>query len=241
MRPAIEAVVFDWGGTLSPWRTIDSADPWRAYATAADPARADERAAALCAAEAAAWILARDRHQSSTLDDVFAAAGVDVTGDRHAAGLAAYLEFWRPHCDADPEAADLLRRLRAAGLRVGVLSNTLWPSAVHEEIFERDGLAELIDAAVYTSSIAWTKPHPGPFRAVLSALEVDEPARAVFVGDRLCDDVYGAQQLGMRTIYLPHSDIPAEQVGDNEGVPDVVVQRLSEVEAAVNRWRRSSD
>ena len=34
-RPAagpVEAVIFDWGGTLTPWHTIDLGQQWRVFA-----------------------------------------------------------------------------------------------------------------------------------------------------------------------------------------------------------------
>ena len=37
----VEAVIFDWGGTLTPWHTIDFAKAWRAVAEVADQARVD--------------------------------------------------------------------------------------------------------------------------------------------------------------------------------------------------------
>ena len=64
--------------------------------------------------------------------------------------------------------------------------------------------------------------------------------RCVFVGDRLFDDVWGAAQVGMRTILVPHSDIPPEQVGPTLGEPDAVVHRLAEVHAVVRRWRSAA-
>ena len=49
-------------------------------------------------------------------------------------------------------------------------------------------LAHLIDGAVYTSDIAWTKPAPEAFAAAMEAVGVADPARCVFVGDRLFDE-----------------------------------------------------
>jgi putative hydrolase of the HAD superfamily len=57
----------------------------------------------------------------------------------------------------------------------------------------------------------------------------------VYVGDRLFDDVWGAQQAGMRAIHVPHSTIPADQVGHSEGEPDAVAHELAEVPAIVAR------
>jgi putative hydrolase of the HAD superfamily len=98
-------------------------------------------------------------------------------------------------------------------------------------------VAELIDAAVYTSEIRWTKPHPEAFRAALAAVGETDPARAVFVGDRLWDDVHGAKAVGMRAVLVPHSDIPGFQLGPVAGEPDAVVQRLADLLPLVDSWR----
>ncbi len=107
--------------------------------------------------------------------------------------------------------------LRAAGIKVGVLSNTIWPREWHRGFFERDGVLDLIDGDVYTSEIPWTKPSPHAFQAAMEAVGVTDPARCVYVGDRLFDDVWGAQNAGMRAIHIPHSVIPADQLGHTEG------------------------
>ena len=106
-----------------------------------------------------------------------------------------------------------------------MLSNTIWPAAEHERIFSRDAVDHLIDGAVYSSEIEWTKPHPEAFRAALAAVGVAEPARAVFVGDRLFEDIYGANQVGMRAVLIPHSVIPPQQLG-TDGTPDAIIEEL---------------
>jgi putative hydrolase of the HAD superfamily len=106
-------------------------------------------------------------------------------------------------------------------------------------VFRRDGVAELLDAEVYTSEIPWTKPHPEAFRTALAALGHSDPRRAVFVGDRLWDDIHGAQQTGMRAVFVPHSDIPEIQRGPVDGRPDAVVKRLADLLPILDRWRRS--
>ncbi len=58
----------------------------------------------------------------------------------------------------------------------------------------------------------------------------------MFVGDRLFDDIWGAAQVGMRTVLVPHSDIPVEQLGPTEGEPDAVVTRLADVYDVVRGW-----
>jgi putative hydrolase of the HAD superfamily len=231
--PFVDAVIFDWGGTLTPWHAVDFEQEALALARAVRGVSTAEAAEALRAAGDAVWARSRDHHTSATVADLFLEAGLSHDESL----LAAYREFWEPHTHTDPDVVPLFESLRADGVRVGVLSNTVWPRAWHEEFFRRDGVLHLIDADVYTSEIPWTKPAPQAFLAAMEAVGVDDPARCVFVGDRLFDDIWGAGNAGMRTVHVPHSDIPSAQVGHSEGEPDAVVQRLADVYDVVTRWR----
>ncbi len=157
--------------------------------------------------------------------DLFTEAGLEHDPEL----LRHYREFWEPHTTTDPHVAPLFTTLRERGLKVGVLSNTIWPRQWHEDFFRRDGVLDLIDGDVYTSEIPWTKPAPDAFVAAMKAVGVNDPARCVYVGDRLYDDIWGAQNAGLKAIHIPHSVIPAEQVGHSEGEPDAVVHELSEI------------
>ena len=125
----------------------------------------------------------------------------------------------------------MLRHLRGRGVRTGLLSNTHWPRAFHEHFLERDGLADLLDVRLYTSELAHMKPHPSVFAAVLEQLGVDDPSRAVFVGDRLHDDVFGGRQAGMRTVWRRNAFVPTYEVE-----PDAVVDALSDLPDVLERW-----
>jgi putative hydrolase of the HAD superfamily len=233
----VDAVIFDWGGTLTKWHDIDFHAESLALAqavvqTADEPVDVTALAPRLHEANAAIWGRSRDHQRSSTIDDLFAEAGLEHDPDL----LQAYYDFWEPHTETDPETGPLFEILRARGIKVGVLSNTLWPREWHRRFFERDGVLHLIDGDVYTSEIPWTKPAPEAFGAAIEALGLSDPARCVYVGDRLFDDVWGSQNAGMRAIHIPLSRIPAAQVGHSEGVPDAVVARLAEVATVVADW-----
>jgi len=231
----VEAVIFDWGGTLTRWHDIDFHQESLALAQAVINADHDPHAVSsrLLAAGEAIWGRSRDHQQSATVGDLFDEAGLDHNPEL----LTAYYEFWEPHTRTDPEVGPLFECLRAEGIKVGVLSNTIWPRTWHVGFFERDGVDHLIDGDVYTSEIPWTKPSPLAFQAAMAAVGVDDPARCVYVGDRLFDDVWGAHNAGMRAIHVPHSVIPVSQLGHSEGEPDAVVQSLSEVADVVAGWR----
>ena len=225
---AIHAVIFDWGGTLTPWHSVDHEALWRTVCGPHFPGRADEVAATILTAELALWQLGDEAQRSATLADVFDQAGVTPTD----ALLETYYTAWDPHTFTDPDVIPLLGELRARGIKAGVLSNTMWPRSAHERVFRRDNVLDLFDGAVYSSEIPWTKPHPEAFRAAMAAVGEADPASCVFVGDRPYDDVHGAQRAGMRAVLIPHSAVPSY----DGAVPDAVITRLAELPAHLDIW-----
>src|SRR5437588_2721894 len=91
---------------------------------------------------------------------------------------------------------DALAALRAAGLRIGLVSNS--SRDVHD--FARHHRLD-VDAGISSFHHGHTKPHASISRAVLDLLDA-EPAEAAMVGDTIEDDVEGALALGMRAILL---------------------------------------
>lgn len=126
--------------------------------------------------------------------------------------------------------------MRQRGIRIGGLSNTIWTRDYHRGIFARDGVLDLIDGDVYSSEIDVVKPHPEAFAAALQAVGATAP-RAVYVGDRLFEDVHGPQQIGMRAIWIPHSDIPLTQQVSVDATPDAIAPELLDILGVVDSWR----
>ena len=231
MQP--DAVIFDWGGTLTRWHDIDfhAESLALAHAVVASEGEHAVHAEALQRANQVVWGRSRDHQQSATVADLFTEAGLSHDPEL----LTHYREFWEPHTATDPQVAPLFLTLRDRGIKVGVLSNTIWPRAWHEDFFARDDVLDLIDGAVYTSEIPWTKPAPEAFLAAMEAVGVEDPSRCVYVGDRLFDDIWGAHNAGLKAIHIPHSDIPVEQYGHSEGDPDAVAHELSDIPGLLDR------
>jgi putative hydrolase of the HAD superfamily len=113
--------------------------------------------------------------------------------------LEAEHEAWNPARVIGATTHALLEALRARGLKLGVVSNAFDPGWLLHRDLERMGIAERIDFAVFSSEVGKRKPHPEIFERALDALEVD-PAEAMFVGDRLFEDVRGANDVGMTSV-----------------------------------------
>jgi putative hydrolase of the HAD superfamily len=93
------------------------------------------------------------------------------------------------------------------------------------------GILPLLDATTFSSEVGTRKPDPAIFADALGKLQVDA-ANTLFVGDRLLDDVRGAQGAGMRGVLTREF----RQEEPNGGpAPDAVIERLDELPGVVDR------
>lgn len=118
----------------------------------------------------------------------------------------AALERWRRDYNApvglwtraDPWAAAALARARAAGLTVGVISNS---NGTVRRTLEAHGLAARVDFLIDSSEVGVEKPDPRIFalglaRAGVAAFE------AAYVGDLYSVDVLGARAAGLAAVLI---------------------------------------
>jgi HAD superfamily hydrolase (TIGR01509 family) len=161
--------------------------------------------------------------------------GVDDLPDDLVAALASvYMHAIQAHVYPLDGAADTLRALRDRGLRIGLISNTIWPGSAHLEDLERHGLMPYIEHKVFSADVETWKPYRAVFQLGLSALNL-KPEETVFVGDALYHDIWGAQQAGLRGVWIEH-----ERSWVPEGVtvtPDATIRRLPELLDIVTGWQ----
>ncbi len=126
-----------------------------------------------------------------------------------------------------PGRAVFLDALRARGYRLAIVSNTTTRAELLSEMLDRFSLLPYFEAIVYSSREGVRKPHPDVYEAALRQLAVD-PSDALFVGDRLREDVLGPRRLGMRGV-LTHEFFQDAHAGE----PDAVLSRLVDLEAVL--------
>lgn len=202
----VRGVLFDFGNTLFGHASL--AETIAGLGFGIDQADAADLAARIDAAaghpdeavhrrdlDAAVWA-ARWQHLYAVDDERWPGLGAAVDAAMHDP------EQWLPYRDA----AAVLRGLRAAGIKIGVVSNTGWdvraPFAAH-------GLADAVDGFTLSCEVGAAKPDRAIFAIACARLGV-EPAAVLMVGDDARADS-GAGALGMPTLLLP----PAPPGGDN--------------------------
>jgi putative hydrolase of the HAD superfamily len=146
----------------------------------------------------------------------------EVSVPRLTAALLNALRF-RPFA----EVPDALRALRAAGLRLVVLSN--WDVSLHDQL-AATGLAELVDGAVSSAEVGVGKPHPDIYARALAVVAA-EASEAVMVGDSPDTDVAGALALGIEAVLVDRSQTQAAPAGAHR------VASLAELPALIESLR----
>lgn len=115
--------------------------------------------------------------------------------------LDAEQRCWDEAVEVDPAALEVLAWLGARGIRRGVCSNAPFPPAMMRRQVQSNGIAELVDAVVFSSEVGRRKPAPELYRAALEAIGTG-PAATLFVGDRVREDYEGPRALGMRALIV---------------------------------------
>ena len=235
----LAAVLFDWGDTLM---TFDWDDEIALAGTRAGLAAL--RQAELPAADAVGdWF--RDHRDALNegddelvLEEVlarcFSELGCSLVDDDVRLYMQASHAAWAEGYAVSDTTHALLETLRARALKLAIVSNTAVPGWLLWPTLERQGLTDRVDAVVLSSAVGKRKPHRAIFDRALAELEV-EPEQALFVGDRLREDVGGASALGMRTVQALWS-----RADDAEG-PEPDFQAFTQMDVLNVVWRLSAE
>lgn len=133
-----------------------------------------------------------------------------------------YDEFGRPdRWSAYADVRPAFERMKARGLRVGIISN--WDSRL-VGLLGGLGFDDVLDDIVSSADVGLHKPDPRIFELACERIGV-EPAQAAHVGDHHYADILGASAVGMRAVLI-----------DRHGVvdpADVPIRSLDELDAAL--------
>jgi putative hydrolase of the HAD superfamily len=203
----IDAVLFDWGDTLFhfAWEESLVEAGWEAGLATLDrdglPGHEDTAARFRERYLPLLWIPGSldEIEYPAMVRELLEGFCIELSDDDLSRFLEAEHSAWEPARQLGDSTHALLDSLRERGLKTGLVSNAFDPGWLLRNDLERMGLADRLDAAVFSSEVGKRKPHPAIFEAALEQLGV-EPERALFVGDRRFEDVRGAKEAGMTTV-----------------------------------------
>ncbi len=124
-----------------------------------------------------------------------------------------------------PGVTETLKTLSERGLKLGLISNTIFPPHEHDKDLDTFGMLQYIPNRIYSCEFGFRKPRPSIYEAGIKMLDL--PAEEiVFVGDRYVEDVRGPQSLGMKAV-LRYFEIREYPDPMPEGFP--VIKQLPEL------------
>ncbi len=178
----------------------------------------------------ARWQAAMRGEQNLRLVDLLAAvlAELGITGVPESQLSAAGKLYESAICsqaEPMPRARETLAEVKAAGYKIGLLSNTMFTGAAHVADLERFGLADYFDAMLFSADAGKWKPNAAPFLQVMAELGVGGET-AVYIGDDPAGDIVGGQRAGMKTIHFQSSQ--RFQMPE-DAQPDAHIRHLSEL------------
>jgi len=115
--------------------------------------------------------------------------------------LDAEQQCWDRAVVVDRDALQVLSWLGDHGIKRGICSNAPFPPEMMRRQVRSNGIADLVDAIVFSSEVGRRKPARDVYRAGLEAIGT-KPERTLFAGDRVREDYEGPRALGMRAVVV---------------------------------------
>ena len=135
-----------------------------------------------------------------------------------------------PHVDS----VNVLRDVKAMGLRIGLISNTgMTPGVTFRSYLDQQGMLGYFDTLTFSDEVKLAKPSPQIFEITLRSLGA-APEQAVHVGDHVANDVVGANRCGLKTVWIT-GFYEREDPLDPDSEPDATVEQLGMVVPAIAR------
>jgi putative hydrolase of the HAD superfamily len=128
-----------------------------------------------------------------------------------------------------PYVRPVLEELRAAGVRLGIVSNAAYsPQSMRDQLHFL-GLFDFFEATIYSSEVGVRKPNAAIYSEALR-LTAAEPARTLFIGDRVREDVHGPRECGIAAVMThefrqekPWPGLEVETLPDLSALPQVAL------------------
>ena len=122
-----------------------------------------------------------------------------IGDDRIREAVEIRVQRFRHSLQRIPEAnVEMLKRLRRAGLRLGLVSNA---DAMEVAAWRDCPLSGLFDSEVFSCEVGLVKPEPAIYRKCLDALDVPV-GECMFVGDGGSNELVGAKEVGLTTVFV---------------------------------------
>ena len=125
------------------------------------------------------------------------------------------------------EGAKKLIKQAQQNAKVGLISNFTYAPVIYKSL-RKLGINESFNAVVVSDEVGWRKPSCQIFQEALNRLQIHAD-EAVYVGDSPIEDVKGAKQAGLKTIFVPSQFNTLKDLHDSKQEPDYIANDIAMV------------
>ena len=118
-----------------------------------------------------------------------------------------HLDYTRRSITPRPDSTEVLSYLKSSGHKTGLISDC---SDVVVKVWQNTPFASLIDVAVFSCLVGFTKPDSRIYHVLTEQLKV-EPQSCLYIGDGGSQELTGAAQVGMHPVLIR---VPDEDITD---------------------------
>jgi len=131
------------------------------------------------------------------------------------------------------EGAKLLLQQTAEQYRVGLISNFTHAPVIHKSL-RKVGIHRYFNAIIISEDVGWRKPSPEIFKDALNRLQVTAH-EAVFIGDSPIEDIKGAKDAGIKTIFVASQFNSLKDLSESKQEPDYTAKDLQIISKTLNQ------
>lgn len=141
--------------------------------------------------------------------------------------LEQFTDYWYYHFPRHAQPMEMLyetlQEIKRKNKKIGLITNGKVRTQLTK--LEQLKIKYYFDSIVISEEVGIKKPHSHIFQLVLDRLKVKSD-ESVYIGDHPKNDIYGARQLGMKTVWK-QSYVPWDESLEIE--PDYKINKLSEI------------
>jgi putative hydrolase of the HAD superfamily len=151
---------------------------------------------------------------------------VEADDPRMRAALNVFFKDYVDSLESRQFAKELLGKAKE-NYKLGLISNFTYAPVVHCSL-RKLGLSRFFNVVLVSGDCGWRKPHSNIFTNILKRLQV-EAQETIYIGDCPSEDIKGARQAGMRTVFVQSQFYSISDLQASKEKPDFVMKDLEEI------------
>jgi putative hydrolase of the HAD superfamily len=123
--------------------------------------------------------------------------------------------------------AKKLIKQAAEQCKVALISNFTHAPVIYSSL-RKTGINTFFNVVVVSEENGWRKPSSHIFQDALKRLQI-QANQAVYIGDSPIEDIKGAKQAGLKTVFVPSQFNTLKDLFDSQQKPDFIAKDLQSI------------